>query len=348
MMKKFYLLFIIVLLFTGCGNQETTSSRIGVAMTQKNGVYTIPCLVNGVKMNFVFDTGASNVCISQTEAMFLYKNGFIEDDDFGDKCYSVVADGRISANTELYLRTIEIGGIVLENVKALVVANMNAPLLLGQSAIQKLGKIEIYNDTLYITEHSIEDDLIGEVYQTEPTWWDKIKISLGIYKGSIPVYKDTDDCFRKYCVQLGQCDLWYYDNNETDGIGSFDYSTSEGFICAFNGQLYYVPDEAFMDEENRYGFKKYLMQPTLFRGDQGEFIYVIHNYSHASGFYESNDGTIARFIFETKKTVAVYVPLKIMKRAVEDNLICTHFNDGDFRLEYDEYLRSEIKKGVTH
>ena len=37
---------------------------------QTNGTYLIPCKVNGVPMKFIFDTGASVVNISMTEALF--------------------------------------------------------------------------------------------------------------------------------------------------------------------------------------------------------------------------------------------------------------------------------------
>jgi len=42
-------------------------------MEKVNGVYTIPCKVNGIDMRFILDTGASNVTISLTEAKFLIK-----------------------------------------------------------------------------------------------------------------------------------------------------------------------------------------------------------------------------------------------------------------------------------
>ena len=40
---------------------------------------------------------------------------------------------------------INFGGLELTNVRASVVKSQNAPLLLGQSVLQRLGKIEIDN-----------------------------------------------------------------------------------------------------------------------------------------------------------------------------------------------------------
>ena len=40
---------------------------------EKSGIYTIPCEVNGLKLRFVFDTGASDVHLSLVEAAFMLK-----------------------------------------------------------------------------------------------------------------------------------------------------------------------------------------------------------------------------------------------------------------------------------
>ena len=52
-----------------------------IPIVKKGGVYHIPCTINGLKMNFVFDTGASDVSISITEALFMLKNGYLQESD---------------------------------------------------------------------------------------------------------------------------------------------------------------------------------------------------------------------------------------------------------------------------
>lgn len=115
-------------------------------MTKKGGVYEVPCKINGTPMEFIFDTGASDITISLTEAMFLYKQGTLSDDDFlGTQQYQI-ANGAIEEGTVINLSTVEIGDRILHNVKASIIHNMEAPLLLGQSALNKHGKISIdYN-----------------------------------------------------------------------------------------------------------------------------------------------------------------------------------------------------------
>jgi aspartyl protease family protein len=117
-----------------------------VKMNKKNGVYDVPIEINGSKMFFIFDTGASDITISLTEATFLYKQGTLTDDDFlGTQQYQI-ADGSISEGTIINLKTVEIGNRLLTNVQASVVHNMGAPLLFGQSALAQFGKVTIdYN-----------------------------------------------------------------------------------------------------------------------------------------------------------------------------------------------------------
>lgn len=93
-------------------------------------------------MDFVFDTGASSVSISITEAFFLMKNGYLSEADIKEKEYYRIANGDIMEGTKINIKSIEIGGIELTNVEASVSHSMTAPLLLGQSALEKLGVIQ--------------------------------------------------------------------------------------------------------------------------------------------------------------------------------------------------------------
>lgn len=60
------------------------------------------------------------------------------------KYYSDAA-GNVNVGTVINLRKVDFGGLKLTNVKASVVQNQKAPLLLGQSVLGRLGKIEIDN-----------------------------------------------------------------------------------------------------------------------------------------------------------------------------------------------------------
>jgi tetratricopeptide (TPR) repeat protein len=99
--------------------------------------------VNGLNLKFIFDTGASDVSISMTEATFMLKNDYLSENDILGKSKYQDANGNISEGVNIVLKEIEIGGLKLYNVKASVVTNIKAPLLLGQTAISKLGVVQL-------------------------------------------------------------------------------------------------------------------------------------------------------------------------------------------------------------
>ena len=128
--------------------KSTISSTAGISeipFTKESGVYKVKCQINGLPLHFVFDTGASDVTLSMTEASFMMKNGYLSGNDvIGSQRY-MDADGDISVGTVINLKDVNFGGQTLKNVRASVVRNQKAPLLLGQSVLGRLGKIEIDN-----------------------------------------------------------------------------------------------------------------------------------------------------------------------------------------------------------
>ena len=109
------------------------------------GTFEIPCEINGLPLQMIFDTGASDVTISSVEANFMFKNGYLSDKDIKGKRYYQVANGQINEGTVITLREVKIGDAVLHNVDASVVKSQKAPLLLGQSAMERFGTITIDN-----------------------------------------------------------------------------------------------------------------------------------------------------------------------------------------------------------
>lgn len=112
-------------------------------MEKLNGVYTMPCKVNGLSLKFIFDTGASDVSISLTEALFMLKNGYLNESDLLGTEYYQFANGDVGEGTKILLREIDIGGIKLNNVHASITHSLSAPLLLGQSALSRLGRFQM-------------------------------------------------------------------------------------------------------------------------------------------------------------------------------------------------------------
>lgn len=116
-----------------------------VPLERGDGVYYLTAKINDVPMKFIFDTGASSISISETEAAFLYKQGTLTEADFQGMVGFQDAKGEVTQGMVVKLRKVEVGKFVLKNVDASIVPNQNAPLLLGQSVLQKFGKISIDN-----------------------------------------------------------------------------------------------------------------------------------------------------------------------------------------------------------
>lgn len=125
-----------------------------IHMEKDGGVYKIPCQVNGLRLKLIFDTGASSVCISGAIADMMLENGYLSTKDIKGSGQSVVADGRIVDNTIINIEELKIGDIQLNNIEAVVIHQQSAPLLLGQSAIQRLGHVSIQENKLIINQHN--------------------------------------------------------------------------------------------------------------------------------------------------------------------------------------------------
>lgn len=132
------------------GSSDRTEKKIGdhtkVRMKKEGGIYLVPIIVNGLNLDFIFDTGASSISLSAAEATVMVRQGMITEDDIVGQAEFTDATGAISVGTIVLLRTVQIGDIVLHNVEASVVDNIQAPLLLGQTALAKFGKVTIDYD----------------------------------------------------------------------------------------------------------------------------------------------------------------------------------------------------------
>jgi clan AA aspartic protease (TIGR02281 family) len=112
-----------------------------------SGVFEIPVELNGVlKISFIFDTGASDVTISPDVALTLIRTGTITKQDFiGTRTYSF-ANGETAESDVFVLREVKIGNYIVKNVVASISTSLAAPMLLGQSVMQRLGKFSVDNN----------------------------------------------------------------------------------------------------------------------------------------------------------------------------------------------------------
>ncbi len=124
---------------------QVTEEENALPMERKDGVNYVWIEVNGIPLKFIFDTGASSIFISPAEALVLVKQGTLEESDIiGTENYQD-ATGGISEGTVINLKEVKMGNKILKNIKASVSDNIQSPLLLGQSALEQFGSIEIDN-----------------------------------------------------------------------------------------------------------------------------------------------------------------------------------------------------------
>jgi len=165
---KFTFAFLLSFVFT-----TATYSQLTYFSDRDNNLFKIPCKVNDVPMEFIFDSGASDVSISLTEAMFLIKQKKLNVVDIIGKESYIIANGEIEEGTKVILRSVEIEGNIINNITATVTSSLNSPLLLGQNVISKLGLVKIQGNKMTIIPNT------SKIYKGEVINQNKIKVKIG-------------------------------------------------------------------------------------------------------------------------------------------------------------------------
>ena len=235
--KKFILSLQIVFICTFCFGQKV------ISLTKQNGVYTVPCSINGVIRSLVFDTGASTVTISMQLAELLYRSGKLSDSEIKGYGKSQTASGHIVDNMAIVLRDIEISKLHLKNVDAVVIEGQNVPLLLGLSAIQKLGKVTLQGDKLIIDSSILPNSQLAEIRSKIESF-----IENGEYSAAIASLKriESQDAMEEMEVfNFAQCYCYSMDYNKAliycqQWMGTYKETmpSHEPDICYFMGISY--------------------------------------------------------------------------------------------------------------
>ena len=258
-----------------------------IIMEEYNGVYRIPCSVNGAKMKFVFDTGASTVCLSMAMAEYLLDNDYIKKEDIKGTGTSTVADGRIVNHVVINLNDIEIQGMHLYDVKAVVVEGQKAPLLMGQTAIQKLGAIEINGNKLTIKSGDDDEAFVDRLFEEA----DQAMVNR-LYEKAVDKYSQLYAMDRLSDYGVYRYALACYFNKENEKaleivteINDYSYFEKEGIdIYHFMGNLCFSLDK-FREASYYYekSCSKMLSYDKLFGGlkDWALSLYYDKDYNEA-------------------------------------------------------------------
>lgn len=118
---------------------------VDVPYTEQFGnTITIPVNINGMSLEMIYDTGASVTLITLAEARYLFSKGLLNEEDIIDYQQYQVANGQILTGLRINLKSVSLHkNLNLSDVEAVVVENLQAPLLLGQSVLKEFKKISI-------------------------------------------------------------------------------------------------------------------------------------------------------------------------------------------------------------
>jgi clan AA aspartic protease (TIGR02281 family) len=155
----------LILIFSFMSLFGTAFSQTTVKMEKAGGVYTVPCRINGKDTKFIFDTGASDVSVSLEFFKIGVSQGvFKEIDVYPEIVNYQVASGETVQAQKINIREFNIGNLTLYNVEASVMFNSNAPMLLGQSAIEQFGEYTINTSTSTLSINGNENSSIDKAF----------------------------------------------------------------------------------------------------------------------------------------------------------------------------------------
>ncbi len=126
------------------GNLRAEASEIEIEISP-NGHFFVQAQVNGVALEFMVDTGATNVTLSPADARAL---GF--DDDKLNFTHRSRTAGGIVPTAPVVLKEMRIGLLSLPNVAARVNGEPMGISLLGMSFLRRLRSYEVINNKLVL------------------------------------------------------------------------------------------------------------------------------------------------------------------------------------------------------
>lgn len=124
---------------------RTDSGTIEVALRKQSGVHTVPVTINDAfTLDFLVDSGAASVSMPADVVQALVRLGTLAPGDFlGSKDYRL-ADGSTLPSPTFRIRSLKVGGVVLQGVTGSM-APVNGRLLLGQSFLSRFRSWSIDN-----------------------------------------------------------------------------------------------------------------------------------------------------------------------------------------------------------
>jgi clan AA aspartic protease (TIGR02281 family) len=133
---------MIVLLLFSC----STATADSVPLIREHGTYLVPVLINDtISLNFMVDSGASDVSIPADVFSTLIRAGTISQRDMLDTQKYSLADGSTQSSRRFRIKSLRLGSTELHDVTGSV-SPAAGSLLLGQSFLYKMKSWSIDNE----------------------------------------------------------------------------------------------------------------------------------------------------------------------------------------------------------
>lgn len=149
MIYKFFKLLFLLALYQSFINAEI------VKLIKEGETYSVPVTINdAIRLNFIVDSGASDVTIPYDVFSTLRRTGTITSKDILEEKKFEMANGAIEKYYAFNIRQLKIGNQYIYNIQAAASKHVDGALLLGQSALKKLEPwgLDTSKDIIYIKE----------------------------------------------------------------------------------------------------------------------------------------------------------------------------------------------------
>lgn len=125
------------------GANGTNTVIAEIPATKTGGMYKFDGAINDVALAVHYDANSTKATIGSTDALFLLKNGYVKMEDFVNAPKSLDSNGQIPDGTELVLRQVKIGTLVVENMHVGISTSQKVALIVGPDALTTLGTVEV-------------------------------------------------------------------------------------------------------------------------------------------------------------------------------------------------------------
>ena len=133
--------------------QKPTPTYGTVSLVKEGGTFKVPVVINGsLVLNFVVDSGASDVSIPADVVLVLTRTGTLQQSDFFGTTTYRLADGSTMPSQNFRIRSLKVGDRTIENVIGST-SKVEGSLLLGQSFLSRFSRVSFdYNRQVLVLE----------------------------------------------------------------------------------------------------------------------------------------------------------------------------------------------------